>query len=101
MSKKRIALLVGCMLGCSILSGCGNTANVQKEEEPVTVGTYEAEDGVLAGNARVGNSIGGFSGNGYVEGFEADGDTCTFTITIEEAGFYDLQFTAAAIGVYG
>lgn len=100
MSKKRIALLVGCMLGCSILSGCGNTENVQKEEEPVTVGTYEAEDGVLTGNARVGSSIGGFSGNGYVEGFEADGDTCTFSITIEEAGFYNLQFTAAAIGGY-
>lgn len=100
MSKKRIVLLAGCVLTCAMLGGCGEKKKAAEEDMPVVVGTYEAEDAVFNGNVSAGSSIEGFSGTGYAEGFEADGDSCTFKISIEEAGFYDLQFTAAAIGGY-
>lgn len=64
------------------------------------IGIYEAEEAVLSGNVRiVTNPVKeGYSGTGYVEGFEADTDSCTFTVTVPEAGFYDLNFVSASSG---
>jgi len=98
MNRSRMALLAGCILGCAVLGGCGKTQETQ--EAVVTVGTYEAEDGSFSGNVHISNTLEGYSGTGYAEGFEADGDSCTFAVSVENDGFYDLQFTSAAIGGY-
>lgn len=89
--------------------GCGNGTTdkegkkdkVEKEPfVPVTVGSYEAEDGVLSGNVKAKSSgKTGFSGTGFVDGFEQDGtDTCTFKVEIADTGFYDLDFISASSG---
>lgn len=76
--------------------GAGQREEVpQVTAEPVT---YEAEDGSLEGNAKVENSKKEYSGTGYVSGLEADGDSCTFHIKVEQEGFYDLVFMAASSG---
>jgi mannan endo-1,4-beta-mannosidase len=51
-----------------------------------------AEDAVLIGGTRL--------SNGWIEGFENDGDMCVFTADIPQSGFYDLLFTASSIGGY-
>jgi mannan endo-1,4-beta-mannosidase len=53
---------------------------------------YEAEEAKLIGGARIESKEAGFSGTGYVTGFENEGDACAFTVTVKEAGFYDLNF---------
>lgn len=100
MNNVKYPLLTGCLLGTMLLAGCGSQEKEPEEFVPEIVGTYEAEDAALSGNVTVGDSISGFSGAGYAEGFLEDGDNCTFTVSVENAGFYDLQFTAANIGGY-
>lgn len=65
-----------------------------------TIGIYEAEEAVFSGNVQIAaNPVKeGYSGTGYVEGFEADTDSCTFTVTVPETGFYDLNFVSASSG---
>lgn len=62
--------------------------------------TYEAEDGTLSGKAKTESSKSGYSGSGYVTGFEEEGDACTFHIDITQEGFYDLTFVTANQGGY-
>ncbi|MCL1806616.1 MAG: beta-mannosidase [Oscillospiraceae bacterium] len=60
----------------------------------VTAGPIDcpAEDAGLTGGTRL--------ANGWIEGFENDGDMCVFTLEIPQSGFYDLLFTASSIGGY-
>ena len=104
MKKKWIctALLVGLMA----LTGCGNATENQGEDStmptatptitptptpfvPEVIGVFQAEEAKLAGNVKVKND--------YVEGFQQVGtDTCTFAVTVEKEGFYDLIFHIAS-----
>lgn len=59
---------------------------------------YEAEDGVLLGGATIESSLQGYKGEGYVTGLVNEGDGVSLTITIEETGFYDLNFISASQG---
>ncbi|KAF2644005.1 mannan endo-1,4-beta-mannosidase-like protein [Massarina eburnea CBS 473.64] len=52
--------------------------------------TYQAESATLNG-VTVGTSVSGFTGTGYVEGFDADADTLTFTVNSTAAQLYDLN----------
>ncbi|KAF2105632.1 mannan endo-1,4-beta-mannosidase-like protein [Lophiotrema nucula] len=54
--------------------------------------TYQAESAALSG-VTVGTSVAGYSGTGYVEGFDTATDTITFTINSTVAQLYDLQIT--------
>lgn len=64
------------------------------------LGVFEAETGTQTGNARVDSSIAGYSGEGYVTGFENDDDTASVEIQVETDGFYDLQVKLASLGGY-
>jgi endoglucanase len=50
---------------------------------------FEAEDAILTG-VYVDNSQSGYSGAGYVDGFDAVGDNVKFTVNVSEAGDYPL-----------
>ena len=64
------------------------------------LGVFEAETGTQTGNARVDSSITGYSGEGYVTGFENDDDTASVEIQVEADDFYDLQVKLASLGGY-
>lgn len=51
------------------------------------IDTLEAEDGILTG-VQVASSISGFSGTGYVTGFDNTGDKVTVTVTAPVKAFY-------------
>lgn len=55
----------------------------------------EAETGVLTGTF-VNNFVAGFSGSGYVDGFDNDGDNVLITIAVPTAGLYKLEMTYAS-----
>jgi mannan endo-1,4-beta-mannosidase len=59
---------------------------------------YEAESGTLTGTF-VASSSGGFSGTGYVDGFDNDGDKVTVTFTLPQEGNYNIYVGYA--GIYG
>lgn len=79
-----------------------NTISLQPtdEDEAKTPDTfiYEAEDAVHMGKVKTASSKKGYSGSGYVTGFEGDEDACRFTIELEKEGFYDLNFVSASMG---
>ncbi len=111
--KKAVFFIIAAVL-VVMASGCtadsSNTAGKHTEQrekaETVstfvqeTVGVYEAEKAAWTGNVKVVSNpiIEGYSGTGYIEGFEEDADTCTFTVTIQKDGFYDLNFRSASKG---
>lgn len=100
MKKGRQILCIGlaAMLGSGAV-GCGGGKAVKSEYIPETVGIYEAEDALFTGNVGKASAVlAGFSGSGYVEGFQTDGDSCTFKIRVPEDGFYDLSFVSASGG---
>ncbi|MFZ5987890.1 MAG: glycosyl hydrolase [Bacillota bacterium] len=51
---------------------------------------YEAEDGILTGTVKSTSSP-GYSGSGYVTGFDTDGDSVTINVNIAAAGLYSLS----------
>ncbi|MDT0444409.1 glycosyl hydrolase [Streptomyces johnsoniae] len=56
---------------------------------PAEAEVYEAEDGELQG-VSVGTTAPGYSGTGYVEGFDEAGDQVTVTIPDSPGGLYEL-----------
>jgi mannan endo-1,4-beta-mannosidase len=56
----------------------------------VAIDTVEAENGVLNG-VQVESSISGFSGSGYVTGFDSGSDQLTVTVTVPEKAFYQIM----------
>lgn len=105
--KIMIAMLTGMALATSV-SGCGtqgtdtrsgeDETDIQKKEAfvPELIGLYEAEEATFLGNVSAGDTRSGYSGSGYATGFANDGDACTFSVEIETAGFYDLEFAVAS-----
>lgn len=88
MKKRLFAGVLAALLAAAFLSDF----SVSAEEEQQASLVCEAEEGSFTGNVRV-------SGEG-VTGFEQEGDSCTVTVTIAQAGFYDLEFTAKSLGGY-
>lgn len=65
---------------------------VSAAQERSGIVTFQAEDAKLVGSVRVEREGEGFSGTGYVIGFEKEGDACVFEVSISTAGFYDMNF---------
>ncbi|NYI08256.1 glycosyl hydrolase [Allostreptomyces psammosilenae] len=61
----------------------------------VAATVYEAEDGTLSGTT-VGSAAAGYSGTGYVEGFDAAEDSVTITVPDSPGGLYDLSVRYSA-----
>jgi CARDB/Pectate lyase superfamily protein/Carbohydrate binding module (family 35) len=69
---------------------------------------YEAENAVLGGTANVSTEHAGYSGSGYVQGYDAGdiGASTTFSVTVPSAGWYDVAlrygngYGASTISVY-
>ncbi len=59
---------------------------------------FEAEDGVLGGNATVVEYGEGVSGEKAVSGVNGEGDSLTFTVDIEYGGLYDMNFISKGSG---
>ncbi len=100
-AKKILSIELAAMLGVCA-AGCAMSGKEEAKEPfvPEIVGTYEAEDASFSGKvaAAASPSLEGYSGTGYVEGFESDGDACTFSVNVPEDGFYDLDFVSAGNG---
>lgn len=95
-SGKILCIGLAAVLGAGA-AGCADQA--AEDFIPETVGVYEAEEADSAGNVgAVSPSLTGYSGSGYVEGFQNEGDSCCFQISIPKDGFYDLTFVTASGG---
>lgn len=57
--------------------------------------TYEAEDGVLSGTEKL-TEVTGFSGSGYVGGFDEAADSVSITVTSASQKLYDLKIRYSA-----
>lgn len=73
----------------------------QTAQSPVENGRYEAEYARLAGSAQVAyGAVNGYSGTGYVQGFESDDSDTAFFVTADKGGYYDVnvRYSAPADG---
>ncbi len=86
------------------VSGCGVTVDDRDKAGEVTerelVVSVEAETGAFSGNAKVASELSGYSGDGYVDGLQEDGDKVDITLDIKKEGFYDLDVICSATGGY-
>ncbi|KAJ2896555.1 glycoside hydrolase family 26 protein [Zalerion maritima] len=62
------------------------------------VTTYEAEDAELSGTT-VDTAVEGYTGTGYITGFDESPDSITFTVSSDSLQLYDLSITYG--GIYG
>lgn len=62
--------------------------------------SVEAENGTFTGNVSVTDDGMGYSGTGFITGFENDGDQADISFDIEDEDFYDLDFYCAMSGGY-
>ena len=62
--------------------------------------SVEAESGSFTGNVSVTDNGMGYSGTGFITGFENDGDQADISFDIENEDFYDLDFYCAMSGGY-
>ena len=62
---------------------------------PVLAQKAEAENGMLIGT-QTESSRAGYSGNGYVTGFDQDGDALTMNLEVSRSGLYNLRIGYAA-----
>lgn len=73
----------------------GGTARLYEQTEQATATVWEAEEAFLDGT-RLDNRNAGYSGSGYVSGFERDGARLVFSVTVDEAGYYPLTIGYAS-----
>jgi mannan endo-1,4-beta-mannosidase len=57
--------------------------------------TVEAEQGILSGT-QIANQRAGYTGSGYITGFDADGDKVTMKVDVSQSGIYKLNIRYAA-----
>ncbi|MGN0140773.1 MAG: glycosyl hydrolase [Roseburia sp.] len=104
--KSMVGLMTVAAMGLTACAGSGDDGRTDESETeqeafvPEVVGAYEAEEAAFNGNVHMESDVQGYSGSGYVAGFSADDDSCTFRISIPEDGFYDFDFVSASSGDY-
>lgn len=96
MKRKLVGGLLTALAVC-LTPGWGEA---RASEDAQILALCEAEDAVFSGNVHKEASVEGYSGEGYAAGFSGDEDSCTFTVSVPEDGFYDLNFVSAAVGGY-
>jgi mannan endo-1,4-beta-mannosidase len=79
----------------SALALCAEARTLARRQDAQV---YEAEDAVLSG-VTVDTAQSGYSGTGYVGGFDDAADKITFTVHSDSAKLYDLSIRYA--GIYG
>lgn len=95
-ARSRAGLPAGLACLLTVLAGAAAlpaAAHAAPAAEPAAV--YQAEDGVLTGVA-VSTSVAGYQGAGYVDGFDAAGDSVTVTVPDSPGGLFALtvRYTA-------
>ncbi|AEO53670.1 glycoside hydrolase family 26 protein [Thermothelomyces thermophilus ATCC 42464] len=74
----------------------GSTRAAPAAEPSTSATTYEAEDAILSGTT-VDTAQEGYTGSGYVTGFDEASDKITFEVESEATKLYDLSIRIAAI----
>lgn len=106
MKKKLLALTLAITFvftGCGAAKDGSGNQGVKTEKEPFvaeTIAEFEAETATLSGNTKIDTSLSGYSGEGYISGFEQDTDEASVEITVPAEDFYDLEFIVASSGGY-
>jgi len=112
MKKKILSIICMCLV-IFVITSCGRNENDYSEtniptetaqvstsyEMPPFTGfplVYDAAETILINGTRVSTHLSGFTGAGYIAGFEQDGDAIEFTVYIPYEGFYDLNFITAS-----
>ncbi|WP_081687545.1 glycosyl hydrolase [Glycomyces tenuis] len=83
LSSALVALVTGALAFSMTSTGA------EGQEAPTDAQVFEAEDGALQG-VTVGSSASGYSGTGYVEGFDEATDSVTITVPDSPGGLHDL-----------
>ena len=59
---------------------------------------YDAAEAETAGKVHIATQLSGYTGDGYLEGFESEEDSCSFQVEIPASGSYDLTVISAGMG---
>lgn len=89
------AVLIIFLVSTLIMQGCSDKGGAATSVKPIM--TIEAETGEFTGNVKA-HKDKSYSGEGYVDGFEADDDTAEITFEVKKDGFYDLGFVISSKG---
>lgn len=93
MDRRLMAGALAAVSLSAVLTWAHTPAFAETSWQPQTVAVCQAEAGSFTGNVREARK-------GSVSGFQQEGDSCTVTVSIREAGFYDLEFLIKSQGGY-
>lgn len=92
------SVLVSCVSVC-LLSGCSRQGGGKGQPETEKfVRFFDAAEASTSGKVCMDSKISGYTGNGYLSGFESAGDSCSFTVDIPVAGGYNVTVVSACMG---
>ncbi len=93
MDRRLMAGALAAVSLSAVLTWVHTPAFAETPWQPQTIAVCQAEAGSFTGNVREARK-------GSVSGFQQEGDACTVTVSIQEAGFYDLEFLIRSQGGY-
>ena len=93
MDRRLMAGALAAISLSAVLTWVHTPAFAEASWQPQTVAVCQAEEGSFTGNVQEARK-------GSVSGFQQEGDSCTVTVSIREAGFYDLEFLIKSQGGY-
>ncbi len=78
-------------------SGAANTAQAEEQQEAISY-MFDASEMTTTGKVKLDHSIKGYTGEGYLTGFEDEGDSCSFTVDVPYSGSFDIHVVSAGLG---
>ena len=70
----------------------------QAEEQEAISYMFDASEMITTGKVKLDHSIEGYTGEGYLTGFENEGDGCSFTVDVPYSGSFDIHVVSAGLG---
>ncbi len=59
---------------------------------------FDASEAQTTGNVRLETKMKGYTGEGYLTGFEEEQDSCSFTVEVPQEGSFDIHIVSAGLG---
>ncbi len=82
----------------SAVAADSDSESAAEEQQEAISYMFDASEMTTTGKVKLDHSIKGYTGEGYLTGFENEGDGCSFTVDVPYSGSFDIHVVSAGLG---